>query len=56
MVLGAGGFSGSLRGWNSGKEPLILALIPMDPVLLGICTHEPDPNPLLFFLTQVLRE
>ena len=56
MVLGACGFSRYLRGWVSGEGPLILALIPVVPVLPGIKISGPTPNPLLFLLTQVLRE
>lgn len=56
MVLGACGFSRYLRGWDSGKGPLILALIPVVPILPGIKIHGPNPNPLLFLLTRVLKE
>lgn len=47
---------GTSGGGDSGKGPLILALIPVDPILPGIRIYGPNPNPLLFSLTQVLKE
>lgn len=56
MGLGACGFSKYLSGWDSGKGPLILPLIAVDLILPGIKIYGPNPNPLLFSLTQVHKE
>lgn len=56
MVLGACGFSRYLRGRDSGEGPFILTLIAMDPILPRFRIQGSDSSPLLFFLTQALRE
>ena len=42
---------GTLEGGTQEKGPLLLAVIPVDSILLRMSTHGPDPNPLHFLLT-----